>query len=79
MGEDLGEDPRAAAFLREARLALRDARQLTEELATEESNENHDVAKANELGTHQKLVEAIDTEKRNLSEITELLDRLKSF
>jgi hypothetical protein len=79
MEDDRGEDPRAAAFLKEARLALSDASQLTEELSTEESKENGEVAKEKKLGEHQKLVEAIDTEKRNLSEITELLDRLKSF
>ena len=81
--EDRGEDPRAAASLREARLALLDAKQLTVELSAEESKENDKVAGGSDthqkLGIHQKLVVAIDTEKRNLSEITELLDRLKSF
>jgi hypothetical protein len=77
MEDDRGEDPRAAAFLRAARLALLDARQLTEELQEQEAKENDKAAE--KLGTHQKLVVAVDTEKRNLSEVTELLDRLKSF
>jgi hypothetical protein len=75
--EDGGGDSRAADDLIDAQLALLDAKQLTEELRQEESKEHAKVAK--ELGTHQKLVVAIDAEKRNLSEITQLLDRLRSF
>jgi hypothetical protein len=75
--EDPGEDSRAAASLREARLALLDARQLTEELRQEELKENDKVGEG--VGTHKRLLIATDTEKRNFSEISDLLDRVKSF
>jgi hypothetical protein len=79
--DDAIENSMSADLLRDARLALVDAKQLTGELQEGKDGEEQKTTTGNtdEPGQFRKLVEGSDEEQQNLDEINSLISRLKSF